>query len=262
MRQACRRAARRLTVTPETFDVQIESKTVTNGADLDLLKRKYAKTFTAVVLPATRFILSDMPKEGPASWSMFMELTLVRCRSLIEVDLMYNETITCTLTPFAGLDVLEELWLKNCASIYGTLEPLAGLSKLWRCSLAGCVKLEGTLVPLSGLSCSVNDFPRHSFPNILRLGPCRRPLSQLRASWLLTWWLGNILIGLLVDWIFVVWFLFCSLTLLECVLARWLLDVSFHAVFGIYYCLATALGNCALLQNVDCFFLLNFPAEM
>ena len=31
---------------------------------------------------------------------------------------------------------------------------------------------------------------------ILRLRPCRRPLWQLRASWLLAWWLGNILIGL------------------------------------------------------------------
>ena len=31
---------------------------------------------------------------------------------------------------------------------------------------------------------------------ILRLRPCRRPLWQLQASWLLAWWFGNILIGL------------------------------------------------------------------
>ena len=40
---------------------------------------------------------------------------------------------------------------------------------------------------------------------ILRLRPCRRPLWQSRASWLLAWWLGNILIGLLVCCVFAVW---------------------------------------------------------
>ena len=152
MRETCRRAARRLTVTPETFNAQIGTKTVTNGADLDLLKRKYAKTFSAVVLPATCFELSDMPKEDVASWTNFMSVTLVRCRNLIKVDLCFNETIGSTLSPFAVLSVLEDLRLSNCAGICGSLEPLSGLSKLRYLHLPGCVKLEGTLVFLSGLS--------------------------------------------------------------------------------------------------------------
>ena len=36
---------------------------------------------------------------------------------------------------------------------------------------------------------------------ILRLRPCRRPLWQSQASWLLAWWLGNILIDLLACWV-------------------------------------------------------------
>ena len=37
--------------------------------------------------------------------------------------------------------------------------------------------------------------------DILRLRPCRRPLWQSQASWLLAWWLNNILIGLLACWV-------------------------------------------------------------
>ena len=87
--------------------------------------------------------------------------------------------------------------------------------------------------------CSVNaqlcDFQRReasiSQASILRPRPCRRPLWQLRSSWLLAWWLRNNLIGLLVCWVFVVWFLFCYPSLLECVLARWFHDVRLHATF-------------------------------
>ena len=53
-------------------------------------------------------------------------------------------------------------------------------------------------VPLSNHPCSPSRVRR-----ILRLRPCRRHLWQLRASWLLAWWLGNILIGLVACWLVV-----------------------------------------------------------
>ena len=41
-------------------------------------------------------------------------------------------------------------------------------------------------------------YPPAGVRRILRLRPCRRPLWQLRVSWLLACWLGNILIGLVI----------------------------------------------------------------
>ena len=72
---------------------------------------------------------------------------------------------------------------------------------------------------------------------ISRLRPCRWPLWQLRALWLLAWWLGNLLIGLLACWLvgfLAVWFLLSWFSLLDCVLACWFLDVSFHATFFVF----------------------------
>ena len=45
---------------------------------------------------------------------------------------------------------------------------------------------------------------------ILRLRPCRRPLWQSQASWLLAWQLGNILIGSLACWVLLSGFRFAS----------------------------------------------------
>ena len=59
---------------------------------------------------------------------------------------------------------------------------------------------------------------------ILRLRPCRRPIWQSQASWLLAWWLGNILVGLLACWVLLSGFRFAGTLCFECVLARWLQD--------------------------------------
>ena len=50
----------------------------------------------------------------------------------------------------------------------------------------------------------------HSLKNILRLRPCRRPLWQSQASWLLAWRLGNVLIGSLACWVLLSVFCFAS----------------------------------------------------
>ena len=52
--------------------------------------------------------------------------------------------------------------------------------------------------------------PALSAHAILRLRPCRRPLWQSQASWLLAWRLGNILIGSLACWILLSVFCFAS----------------------------------------------------
>ena len=137
---------------PDKFDIEIETKTVTNGADLDMLKAKYRKTFLAVVVPAKVFELSDMPKESAEAWTSFLDTTLPSCQSLVKVSLSRNEKLTSTLEPFACLLILEELDLTICSGVHGSLKPVSGLSKLKKLSLAGCVRLQGTLDPLSGLA--------------------------------------------------------------------------------------------------------------
>ena len=72
--------------------------------------------------------------------------------------------------------------------------------------------------------------PPHVF--ILRLRPCRRPLWQSQASWLLAWWLGNILVGLLACWALLSGFCFAGTLRFECVLARWLLDAGILGIFA------------------------------
>ena len=67
---------------------------------------------------------------------------------------------------------------------------------------------------------------------ILRLRPCRRPLWQSHASWLLAWWFGNILVGLLACWVLLSGFCFAGTLRFECVLARWLLDAGILGIFA------------------------------
>ena len=64
---------------------------------------------------------------------------------------------------------------------------------------------------------------------ILRLRPCRRPLWQSQALWLLAWRLGNILIGSLACWVSLSVFCFASTVCWSvCWLAgSWMLD-SWH----------------------------------
>ena len=84
---------------------------------------------------------------------------------------------------------------------------------------------------------------------ISRLRPCRPPLWQLRASWLLAFWLWQYSYrpgGLLACLIFAAWFVFFSFSLLQCVLVVSGCKFACH-MFGICCCLATALGNCVLL---------------
>ena len=153
LRQECRRSSRCLSVDPDTFDVAIASKTVTNGADKDLLKVKYRKTFLSVVVPATAFELANMPQQKVEAWTNFFDRTLTMCCTLVKVDVSRNEAIITTLKTFSSLLVLEELDLTACSGIGGSLDSLAGLVKLRKLMLAGCVQLQGKLLPLSGLTC-------------------------------------------------------------------------------------------------------------
>ena len=68
----------------------------------------------------------------------------------------------------------------------------------------------------------------------LKASPLTPAPWQLQASWLLACCLDNILIGLVACWL--VGFLLCgscfAFFLLQCVFARWFLDVTFHIVFS------------------------------
>ena len=81
---------------------------------------------------------------------------------------------------------------------------------------------------------------------ILRLRPCRRPLWQSQASWLLAWRLGNILIGSLACWALLSVFCFAgNYCLLESLLVHWFLDVSFHAVILVFAAASLQPLSCA-----------------
>ena len=83
--------------------------------------------------------------------------------------------------------------------------------------------------------------------HILRLRPCRRPLLQSQASWLLAWRLGNILIGLLACWVLLSGFSFAStLCWSVCWLVRFWMLVSM-ALFFVFAAASLQPLSCALL---------------
>ena len=148
-----RRAERQLPVSPDVFDEQIELKTVTNGSDVKVLKKKFRETFFAVMTPAKKILLRDIPGPSSTEWRFFLKDTLRCCPRLQHIDLSCNETIAdATLEPFAPLDnTLEYLNVGNCVGFAGTLDALKDLRKLRELYLYGCVALEGSVEPLSGL---------------------------------------------------------------------------------------------------------------
>ena len=148
-----RRAERQLPVSPDVFDREIEHKRVTNGNDKQVLKDKFRDTFVAVMQPAKKISLSDVPGPSSTEWRLFLQDTLRWCPRLQHIDLSCNESIAgATLEPFAGLGAtLEFLNVGNCVGFAGTLDALKNLRKLRELYLYGCVDLEGSLEPLRNL---------------------------------------------------------------------------------------------------------------
>ena len=148
-----RRAERQLPVSPDVFDEQIELKTVTNGSDKQILKDKFKKTFVAVMKPAKKLLLSDIPGPSSTEWRLFLQNTLRCCPRLQHIDLSCNEAIAdATLEPFAPLgDTLEHLNVSMCVGFAGTLDALKDLRKLRDLFLYGCMALEGSVEPLGAL---------------------------------------------------------------------------------------------------------------
>ena len=151
--QYVRRAERQLPVSPDVFDTEIFHKRVTNGNDKQVLKGKFRETFLAVMEPAKKISLSDLPGPSSTKWRLFLQETLRWCPRLQHIDLSCNESIAgATLEPFAALGAtLEVLDVGMCVGFAGTLDALKHLRKLHRLCLCGCVDLEGTLEPLRSL---------------------------------------------------------------------------------------------------------------
>ena len=148
-----RRAERQLPVSPDVFDEQIELKTVTNGSDVKVLKKKFRETFVAVMTPAKKILLKDIPGPSSTEWRLFLQDTLRWCPRLQHIDLSCNEAIAdATLKPFAALgDTLEYLNVSMCVGFAGTLDALKDLRKLRFLYLYGCVALEGSVEPLGAV---------------------------------------------------------------------------------------------------------------
>ena len=148
-----RRAERQLPVSPDVFDREIEHKRVINGSDVKVLKKKFRETFVAVMTPAKKILLKDIPGPSSTEWRLFLQDTLRWCPRLQHIDLSCNEAIAgATLEPFAALgDTLEFLNVSMCVGFAGTLDALKDLRKLRFLHLYGCVALEGSVEPLGAL---------------------------------------------------------------------------------------------------------------
>lgn len=177
LQEACRRHARRLIWTPETFNAAMEMKTFARVADQQVLQWKYRQTFQAVVQPAKRFLLRNMPCAGRASWRVFLSGTVPRCANLRELDVSCNEAIASTLEPFAGLCSLEILRISLCTGFRGTLQPLGGLVQLRALEAVGCLGLQGNLEPLSALT----ELRQINFQACIGLQGSLAPLRRLAA---------------------------------------------------------------------------------
>ena len=151
--QHVRRATRLLPVGPDTFDAEIVRKHATNGSDVQFLMKKFRETFHALMGPAQKMKLSNIPGPTSHQWQLFLTATLPTCPRLVHIDLSRNEAIRgATLQPFASLrDTLEHLNVAMSAGFGGNLEPLRNLRKLKNLFLYGCVALEGSVEPLADL---------------------------------------------------------------------------------------------------------------
>ena len=147
-----RRATRQLPVDPDTFDGEIVAQHATNGSDVIFLKQKFRQTFHAVMTPAKKMELRNVPGPSRDHWRIFLTVTLRSCPQLVHVDLSRNEAIASTLEPFAALHgSLQFLSVSMSAGFSGTLQPLRGLRKLRQLYLNGCVALDGSVEPLADL---------------------------------------------------------------------------------------------------------------
>ena len=86
----------------------------------------------------------------------------------------------------------------------------AFLALIWRGRRQGGGLPESSDSAENGEWVQARPAPPAGVRRILRLRPCRRPLWQSQASWLLAWRLGNILIGSLACWVLLSVFCFAS----------------------------------------------------
>ena len=121
-----RRRERRLPVHPEHFNEDIMVKTATNGSDIQILINKFRQTFDAVMAPAQKLELSNVPGPNASEWDLFLTKTLRSCTALVHVDVSRNEAIAgVTLEVFSHLNgTLNFLNLSNCVEFEGSLQPL------------------------------------------------------------------------------------------------------------------------------------------
>ena len=70
---------------------------------MKFLKQKFRQTFHAVMTPAKKMQLKNVPGPSRDHWRIFLTVTLRSCPQLVHVNLSRNEAIASTLEPFAAL---------------------------------------------------------------------------------------------------------------------------------------------------------------
>lgn len=140
-------------LSPAAFDVQLQTWTFTNGADVSVVSGLYQKTAEAV-LGCTPSLAFRGLKWSADEWA-HLGTALRLCANLDALSLVAMPTLSATraLAALGGglaLPRLAELDLSGCRALTA-LPPLDGFPALTTLNLRGCVALRA-LPPLGGLS--------------------------------------------------------------------------------------------------------------
>ena len=136
----------------QNFSTNIDGKKVTNGGDLETLKKNYEETFSDVIKQTRSFILPTVPRTEGLAWAPFLRETIPLCSYLVQIDLSYNDQIEQESLGVFGIALqLKTLKLANCTGFVDTLAELSSLVELEELDLSGCVKVTGDVVALGSL---------------------------------------------------------------------------------------------------------------
>jgi len=149
---ACRTQTRRIAISPRFFDAELEGKTVTNGSDKEILRKKYKETFQHLVSSARAMKLQAVSLATAREWVDLMSSTVPLCHTLQHLDLSSNERLQTSLTAVGRLHNLQSLNLRLCKGVAGSLSPLRNATMLEDLDLSGCLALTGGVKPLARLT--------------------------------------------------------------------------------------------------------------
>ena len=146
---------RSLPLSPEEFDVLLDSKRFSVSSDADaLVKPLYGAAFDAIIADASSLNFSELRLKDNTV-QPFLNVASVHCMDLRDIDLSGNE-ITLSLEDFGAafsqLPHLDKLDLSWNSWLRGNIRSLSSLSNLKILRLYDCLKVNGDVRTLSQLT--------------------------------------------------------------------------------------------------------------